>query len=202
MPDERSGPDLPPVVFDSASNTAGRTGTGGAYSPVPALNLLKEFGDRLGPVHYSDGFELREYGGDAGLHTWSEHPEFLSRFIPFAQANHSGSHYALWRCDDRADPATLPVVFVGDEGDLYVIARDLTELFRLLAIDSEPVSQGFGDADSVEEHSEGHHEFLTWLDQTFGLGPPEDAEALWTGRKAHDDRFRAWAGRFVDLDTY
>lgn len=72
-----------------------------AYSPVPEPNLLKEFADRIGPVFYSDGFELHEYGADAGLHTWSEHPEFLSRFVPFAQANGSGSDYAPWRCDDR-----------------------------------------------------------------------------------------------------
>ncbi|WRZ88416.1 hypothetical protein OHB54_04725 [Streptomyces sp. NBC_01007] len=170
-----------------------------AYSPVPELNLLKEFEDRIGPVHYSEGFELCEYGGDAGLDTWSEHPEFLSRFIPFAQANHAGSHYALWRCDDRADLAALPVVLVGDEGDLYVIARNLTELFRLLAIDSEPLSQGFLDPSSVEEHSEGHREFLIWLDQRFGLGPPEDLDALWNARKEHDDRFRSWAGFFVEL---
>lgn len=169
------------------------------YSPVPELNLLKEFEDRLGPVYYSEGFELCEYGGDAGLHTWSEDAEFLSRFIPFAQANGTGSHYALWRCDDRAELAASPVVFVGDEGDLYVIARDLRELFRLLAVDSEPVSEGFLDPDIVEEHSEGHTEFLAWLDRTFGLGPPEDPNALWEARKEHDDRFRAWAGRFVEL---
>jgi hypothetical protein len=109
-----------------------------AYSPIPELNLLKEFEDRIGPVYYSEGFELRGYGADSGLHTWSEHPEFLSRFIPFAQANHSGSDYALWRCDDRTDLAALPVVLVGDEGHLYVIARDLKELFQLLAIDFWP----------------------------------------------------------------
>jgi hypothetical protein len=174
-----------------------------AYSPIPELNLLKEFDDRIGPVGYSDGFELREYGADAGLHTWSGHPEFLSRFIPFAQATGSGSDYALWRCDDRTDLASLPVVFVGDEGDLYVIARSLTELFQLLAIDSEPLSHyGFPDPESVEEHSDGHSEFRTWLDQNFGLGPPEDLDALWAERKEYDDRFRAWASQFVVLPDH
>lgn len=171
-----------------------------AYSPIPELNLLKEFEERIGPVYYSDGFELREYGADAGLATWSEHPEFLSRFIPFAQATGSGSDYALWRCDDRTDLATLPVVLVGDEGDLYVVARSLRELFRLLAIDSEPVSAvGFLEPESGEEHSEGHQEFLSWLDRHFGLGPPEDLHALWAARKEYDDRFRAWASRFIDV---
>ncbi|MFF3891316.1 hypothetical protein [Streptomyces sp. NPDC001914] len=173
-----------------------------SYSPVPELNLLKEFQDRLGPAFYSEGFELVEYEGDAGLHTWSEDPGFLSRFIPFAKANGSGSDYALWRCDDRTDLATLPVVFVGDEGDLYVIARDLRELFRLLTIDREPVSEGFFGYGAVEEHSQGHAEFVAWLDRTFGLHPPEDPDALWNARKEHDDRFRAWAGRFADLGDW
>ncbi|MEU6272006.1 hypothetical protein ABZ871_06230 [Streptomyces populi] len=168
-----------------------------SYSPVPELNLLKEFEDRLGPVFYSEGFELAEYDGDAGLHTWSEDPEFLSRFIPFAKADNTGSDYALWRCDDRAELATLPVVLVGDEGDLHVIARDLRELFRLLAIDSEPTPEGFLDPDGVEEHSEGHAEFLVWLDETFGLGPAEDPGALRDARKEHDDRFQTWVRRFT-----
>ncbi|RKS08557.1 hypothetical protein DFP74_4267 [Nocardiopsis sp. Huas11] len=172
-----------------------------AYSPIPELNLLKEFSDRIGPIYYSDGFELLEYDSDAGLHTWSEHPEFLSRFIPFAQANGSGSAYALWRCDDRTDLATLPVVLVGDEGDLYVIARNLVELFQLLAFDSAPFAEfGFFAAGEDEEHSEAHHEFLTWLHQNFGLGPPEDPQVLWAERKKYDDRFKAWASRFVELD--
>lgn len=174
-----------------------------AYSPVPELNLLREFSDRIGPVYYSDGFELREYGSDAGLHTWSEHPDFLSRFIPFAQANGSGSDYALWRCDDRTDLATLPVVLVGDEGDLHVVARGLTELFQLLALDSEPFSDGgFLDTESVEEHSDSHHEFLAWLDQNFGLGPPEDLRVLKAEQKAYDDRFRTWASQYVDLGDH
>lgn len=174
-----------------------------AYSPIPELNLLKEFDDRIGPVYYSDGFELREYGADAGLHTWSEDPDFLSPFIPFAQANGSGSNYALWRCDDRTDLATLPVVFVGDEGDLYVIARNLRELFQLLAIDREPFDDfGFLGSGEVAEHSDGHHEFLTWLLQNFGLEPPADVKALWTGRKQADDQFREWVSHFVELGDH
>ncbi|MQY14407.1 hypothetical protein SRB5_45740 [Streptomyces sp. RB5] len=174
-----------------------------AYSPIPELNLLKEFENRLGPIYYSDGFELREYNADSGLDTWSDHPDFLTRFIPFAQANGSGSDYALWRCDDRRDLATLPIVMIGDEGALYVIARNLPELFQLLAIDSEPFSDmGFHTPDSAEEHSPGHHEYLTWLHQTFGLEPPEDVEALWAERKELDDRFRTWASQFVDLGDY
>lgn len=164
------------------------------YSPIPELNLLKEFEDRIGRVWYSAGFELREYGVNAGLHTWSEDPEFLDGFIPFALATRSGSHYALWRCDDRTDLATLPVVFVGDDGDLYIVARNLLELFQLLTIDDETLNP-----DLVEQHTEGHQEYLTWLNETFGLRPP-DLDALRAGLKEPYEQFETWASRFVELD--
>ena len=157
------------------------------YSPVPELNLLKAFEDQVGRVFYSDGFELLEYGADAGLHTWSEDPEFLSRFIPFAQATGTGSNYAFWRCDDRTDLATLPIAFIGDEGDLYIVARHLRELFQLLTIDDENLEPEF-----VQEHSDAHEEYVTWLDRTFGLKPPEDLDALRAAQKAYDEQFQAW----------
>ncbi|MFI1336032.1 hypothetical protein ACH4U7_39135 [Streptomyces sp. NPDC020845] len=165
------------------------------HSPIPELNLLKEFSDRIGQVWYSAGFELCEYGVDAGLDTWSEDPEFLAPFIPFARATRSGSHYALWLCDDRADLATLPVVFVGDDGDLDVVARNLLELFQLLTIDDETLNP-----DLVEQHTDGHQDYLTWLNETFGLRPPEDIDALKAGLKEHDEQFKTWASRFVELD--
>src|SRR2546430_16116125 len=101
------------------------------HSPVPELNLLEELQDQLGPEHCSAGFELTAYGDTSGLEAgWSKAPEFLGRLVPFGQATHSGSFYALWRVDDRADLATLPVVVFGDEGGQHVVARNLRELLR------------------------------------------------------------------------
>jgi hypothetical protein len=157
------------------------------YSPIPELNLLKAFEDQVGRVFYSDGFELHEYGADAGLGTWSEDPEFLSRFIPFAYATGSGSNYAFWRCDDRTDLATLPIAFIGDEGDLYIVARNLPELLQLLTIDDEHLEPDF-----VEGHSDAHQEYVIWLDQAFGLKPPEDLDALRAAQKEYDEQFQAW----------
>ncbi|MGW6023062.1 hypothetical protein [Streptomyces sp. NPDC055099] len=92
----------------------------------------------------------------------------LDRLVPFAQATGSGSFYALWRCDDCADLATLPVILFGDEGDLDVVASGLRELLRLLAIDHEwYLSQEERDVD--EEHSPAHGEYLVWLEERFGL---------------------------------
>ncbi|MFG3338335.1 hypothetical protein [Glycomyces sp. NPDC048151] len=158
-----------------------------AYSPVPELNRLKAFQDRIGRFYYSDGFELIDYGADVGLATWSEDPGFTSRFIPFAQATGSGSSYAFWRCDDRADLAALPVAFIGDEGDLFIVAQHLRELFQLLTIDNEMLEPDF-----VERHSDAHDEYVAWLDQTFGLRPPQDVPALRAASKEDDRRFQEW----------
>ncbi|MEX3105965.1 MULTISPECIES: hypothetical protein [unclassified Streptomyces] len=108
------------------------------YSPVPELNLLKDFQDEVGYENFADGFGLTEYGDVSGLVAgWSDDPEFTGGLIPFAQATGGGSFYALWRLDDRTDLATLPVVVFGDEGGQHVVARDLRELFRLLGFDTE-----------------------------------------------------------------
>ncbi|WP_255953044.1 hypothetical protein [Streptomyces odontomachi] len=177
------------------------TGPGAdAYSPIPELNLLKEFDDGLQGAGFSEGFEFYAYDWqDAGLVEWlglsklrdrdPERLRFLSDLIPFAQATGSGSFYTLWRCDDRADLATLPVVRWGDEGDLDVVACGLRDLFRLLALDSE----WYLDADQVEEHCGGHEAYLAWLERTFGLTAPESPDPVTEAAEdAYGARFLRW----------
>ncbi|MFC5187469.1 hypothetical protein [Actinomadura harenae] len=137
-----------------------------AYSPIPELNLLKGFQDRSADF-FSPGFELREYGKGVA---WSddEAPEFDARIISFARATVSGSSYALWRYDDDADLSALPVIFFGDEGDLYVAAHDLRDLFHELAQD---------DPDDIapdrRSYIETRRAYKVWLESTFGPVPPE-----------------------------
>ncbi|MFI0735248.1 hypothetical protein ACH4S9_40640 [Streptomyces sp. NPDC021225] len=80
------------------------------YSPVPELNLLAEFEAGADDL-YAAGFSLGEFGRDNGF---LKNPELEARLILFAEANASGSLYALWRVDDRTDLATLPVAILGD----------------------------------------------------------------------------------------
>ncbi|KAK1179806.1 hypothetical protein B7755_017680 [Streptomyces sp. NBS 14/10] len=134
------------------------------YSPIPELNLLKEFDDECTDF-YSPGFELREY--HQGFWLESENSEFDDRVIPFAQATTSGSLYALWRSDDRADLATLPVLFLGDEGDLYVVAHNLRDLFWDL-LDGELD----GPAPTRQTYLDARQAYLTWLKRNFGPVAP------------------------------
>jgi hypothetical protein len=178
------------------------------YSPIPELNLLKDYEDRW---YVSQGFEFFEYNRrDAGLVEWfgvGSQPElhgWLDRLVPFAQATGSGSFYALWRCDDREDLATLPVVRFGDEGGLDIVASGLRDLFRLLALDDEWLR--LPDEDEEEEEDEEEREarmevrerYLDWLDRTFGLTWPEDPDAIQDAAMLeHGQRFADWLRQFA-----
>ncbi|WP_039937837.1 hypothetical protein [Streptomyces himastatinicus] len=156
-----------------------------AYSPIPELNLLKEFQDSLGGQFFAPGFELIAYDDDLDWFCGDAPEAYLERLIPFAYATSSGSFYALWRCDDRTDLAELPVIFFGDEGDLWIEARNLRELFRLLAAEAD-------DPEDRDRVAPARERYLAWLDQNFGTG---DAEREVLAEYAR--RFADWVAEFA-----
>ena len=135
-----------------------------------------------------------------GLETYSTDPAFLDCLVPFAQATGTGSCYALWRIDERADLATLPVVVFSDDGDEAVIARNLRELLQLITIDIEPlIESGYACTyyrDKAWEHQRYHAEYIAWLDEHFGLSPIDDLDAAIglaaAAHSEHGDRFANW----------
>lgn len=171
------------------------------HSPIPELNELKELQDKAADF-LSDGFEISDYD-DKSSFVASDltKPDFLDRLIPFAQANGSGSEYAIWRVDDRDDLATLPIVVFGDEGGEHVVARDFRDLLRILGFDAEPMV----DHDEVyyyrgedDEHSGAHDRYVKWLRKRHDLRPARDADRL--VKKAQDEfeaRFREWIDPYL-----
>ncbi|MFD1544535.1 hypothetical protein [Nonomuraea guangzhouensis] len=82
----------------------------------------------------------------------------------------------------------MTVIFCGDEGDLYIAARDLPELFRLLAAEDE------------DEPAHGAH--VAWLERTFGLTPAEDPDAVYQAALVEYGRaFADWWLTFDDEDS-
>ncbi|EID52321.1 hypothetical protein [Saccharomonospora xinjiangensis] len=139
----------------------------GSYSPVPELNALKDFQDSLGGRSFAPGFELFTYNDELDWFCGEAPDAYLDRLVPFAYATSSGSYYALWRCDDRTDLATLPVIFFGDEGDLRVKANDVRELLRLLAVEPD-------DPDDRARLACERQRYRVWLRQNLGLTPLGD----------------------------
>ena len=173
------------------------------YSPIPELNLLRAFQERTGFEEYAEGFGLSEYGDQACLKAgWSEDPAFLARLVPFAQANCSGSVYALWRVDDQPDNAGLPVVVFGDEGGQHVVARNVRELLQLLGYGPE-ISVDHDQAyfyldDDWYEPRAYHHDYVAWLAEQFGLAPAADPDQVIARAQEELGRqFASWASGFL-----
>lgn len=160
------------------------------YSPVPELNLLKEFDDGCDGA-YAQWAWMDDFGEMAFLR---EDPRLVNGLLRFAQANGSGSLYALWKRDDRADLAALPVVLLGDEGGIHLVARDLREFFRLLgALEAELACDWAEVFERDEEELPARAEYLAWLERNFGLTPPEDAwDVIEAARDELEKEWTAW----------
>lgn len=173
------------------------------YAPIPALNLLKEFEDGA-DGYFAPEFELIDFGHDDG-----GYPQLSDRIRPFAQATGSGSTYAIWLRDERDDLATLPVLFLGDEGGVHVVARDLSELLRILASGWTPMGDWAGvDYADESEAADGDEEaydpcpanpaFRAWLRDRFGLEAAEDpGEVARSADKELWEPFAAWIGPLI-----
>jgi hypothetical protein len=171
------------------------------YSPIPELNELKDLFDQAGDF-LADGFEMYDYD-DKSMFLACDltDPEFLSRLIPIAQANGTGSEYAIWRFDDREDLATLPIAVFGDEGGEHIVARNFQELLQLLGYDTEVMAEiesAYYYRGDDDEHSGAHELFVAWLRDRFGLAPTDDPDSI--VKAAQDEfgeRFHAWIEPYV-----
>jgi hypothetical protein len=165
------------------------------YSPIPELNRLKEFSDGAGDF-FAPEFELHDFGADDG-----GYPDAADRLRPFALATGSGSSYALWLMDDRDDLAGLPVVFLGDEGGIHLVAPDVREFLRVLASGWTPWGSWeeltYFDAREEEDHDPcpANAGFRVWLKRHYGLDAAEDPNVTVAATKdLLWDRFAAWIG--------
>ena len=167
------------------------------YAPVPELNLLWELQDWAGFEAYAQGFGLARFGDQSGLRAgWTEDDDALARLIPFAQATGTGSEYAFWRVDDRTDIGSLPVVVFGDEGGELVMARNVSDLLRLLGYDTEPSvwpDEAYFYRGEGWKHRSAHENFVAWLEQHDGPAPADDPNAIVAAaRDEYGAPFKDW----------
>lgn len=115
------------------------------------------------------------------IESFSTEEEFLKAFIPFAEANSSGSIYAFWINNKEVDDLTqAPIVAFGDEGGVFVVAKNIQELLQIAAYDVEAVvfedEFYFQDKEVLEEEGEFNSaefctEYLDWLRTEAKLKP-------------------------------
>jgi hypothetical protein len=176
------------------------------YAVPPELAKLFAFQQGVRKFEgYSKGFWLTE-DDKGGLKTWSEDPAFLSRLLPFAQADGKGSSYVLWTQEASENASTFPVLAFGGEGGAAVVAENVNDLLRIIAFDTEPMVGDGGihfDKDEDEDdpsHSEQHGDYVAWLAE-LGLEPVEEPATLINAARAkHQTAFEAWVAQYYDVN--
>ncbi len=94
------------------------------------------FGDPTGSLASVCDVEIHEAPGEQMASDWTRDPRIDEDVVIFAQDG-TGSMIGLWRGEAGADsdrsPSSFPVVFLGSEGMLAVMAPDLAAFAYLLA---------------------------------------------------------------------
>ncbi|MBT2623331.1 MULTISPECIES: hypothetical protein [Chryseobacterium] len=131
--------------------------------------------------NYVDGFGVL-IDDKSGLMSWSEDESFLNRLFPFAQANGSGSIYAVWNDGSNQPLNQMPIVVFGDEGGVHIVAVNILQLFYLLTYDTEigvdfDEAYFYRDEESYGE-SEDLREYLKWMKGDYNFDQIEDPNLL------------------------
>jgi len=177
-------------------STAEKSSAGGP------LTKLLAFEAKHPGIYYASGFELQKPSpGD--LASWSTDPAFTAPLTVFAQANGSGSMYALWQPDASTTPDKTPVLVFGDEGGVHLVAENVATLLRMLAYDCEPMVDHDGVTfyrDKDDPQSAAHEPYVKWLTKEIGapIAKSKDiSAALKAAKTAHGKAFKAFAKKYI-----
>jgi hypothetical protein len=149
-----------------------------AQVPAALVKLLEFAEAQKG--WFSQGFEMDgSYFSGGGLKTYSTDPDFIKCFREIAQADGTGSTYAIW--SQTGDWDNAPIIAFGSEGGVQVVAENLLGLFRILTLDAEPMISFdrityFKEKDSSP--SDGSADYANWLKKTFKLTPVADDDEV------------------------
>ncbi|MDO5106179.1 hypothetical protein [Capnocytophaga sp.] len=177
--------------------------------PVPVeLRQLIEFQEEESDFEcYSQGFGVETCGRSGLENGWSDNPDFLAKLYPFAQANGSGSIYAIWDDGSGYPLGDMPVVVFGDEGGEWVVARYFSEFLQLLTFDTEimalPDSAYFWkDEDEDDDYqSDDAQRYRDWFCEHYDYLSPVDTneeaqEIIDIAQQEHQQDFNNWLGSF------
>lgn len=150
--------------------------------------------------NYSEGFGVSA-NEMTGLKRWSKDPSFLDRLFPFAQANCSGSFYAIWNDGTTKPINEMPVVVFGDEGGVHIVAENILQLLHLLTFDVEISVDHeevyfYKDKDNYEER-EDLGKYLKWLKENYNLDQIKKPKPMVTAaQKKYKKQFSNWFGQY------
>lgn len=164
------------------------------YDLTSELTDLKYFQDKH--LNYSDGFYLLA-DDKTGIKTWSEDKSFVDRLMPFAQANGSGSIYAIWNDGTNNKINELPIVVFGDEGGVHIVAENIFQLMQILTFDTEIMvdfdQASFYKDEHAYKESKQNSLYKNWLKENYKLDPVIDPNKIIVGaQNKHKVAFDNW----------
>lgn len=183
----------------------------GKYQIPETLQQLMDFESKIERAYYSEGFELRVDDSDKTAR-WhhSLDKEYFERLMVFAMADHSGSDYAFWVSEVGMSLEEAPIILIGSEGDLVVVAKNIKELLKLLSFGPEICTDKFYILIEDYEAPENAAIFRQWMVNKMNVQPidqskvaisKEDDEIMVSEEvdnimkaadKAYGEPFRAW----------
>lgn len=160
--------------------------------PLPlGVRTLCDFLDQNGyPI--SGCFEISTIGDDDMAAWFPNDTEMQHRFAVFGRGS-TGSVYALWLHDGN-DPNSAPVVVLGSEGDLLVLATDCLEFCRLLGCGYDELE--WDDLTKPSPSSDAAQPLRDWLTERLNLDCPSVGSAIVSAARERyrdfGDFVRAW----------
>lgn len=169
------------------------------------LDKLIDFQNNVsGFEYYAQGFGLT-IDDKLGLKSWSEAIGFLDPLLPIAQANGSGSFYAIWNHDTAQSIDNQPVLVFGDEGGTHIVAENILQLLQLIAYDTEisvewTQAYFYKDADEYEA-SRDLQEYIQWLKMNFNVEPLQDpGVTIQAAQEKYKASFDEWFKQYYNVE--
>lgn len=152
---------------------------------------------------YSHGFAVT-IDDKSGLKSWSEDSSFLDRLLPFAQANGTGSFYAIWNDGTTKPINEMPVVVFGDEGGTHIVAENILQLLHLITFDTEisvDLKHAYFYKGGDYEKSRDLNKFLKWMLENYGLNQTlNPSEIITSAQRKHKEEFDKWFSQYYKIE--
>lgn len=163
-----------------------RTFPGGQRLPHPIVDICAFLEKNGYPI--SGCFELSA-PGTSGLKAWfGGEPSILGQFLPFGRGA-CGDIYALWLTEGLS-PDRAPVVMLGSEGELAVLACDPEQFCRLLCLGYSEI--GLDDSNATPRDFDEAEPFRRFMLARYGFELPATAAPIIDEAKARFPSFEDW----------
>lgn len=174
----------------------------GKYEIPETLKRLINFEEQYGEESYSESFYLctdLDKTPDRGQYSLDN--EYFERLMVFANADGSGAKYAFWVNEVGISLENAPIVFIGSDGTIKVVAKHIKELLKLLSFGPETMEGEFYKDLGDFEDPENAIEFREWMLSDLNVQPIKNLEVddseevnniLEEASKKYRETFRKW----------